>query len=113
MGLSHYEISSGLETKRFNITGRNLTLASSSFFREYLLSVSRLMLLLNPKNAPNNQTFYKAPAYPTASVWKFVGFSFAFWTLPVIHTSIQSYLAHIVLDLPQRPMFVFAFILSD
>jgi hypothetical protein len=61
----------------------------------------------------SGQTINSNPAYPIKNLRKIIGFSFAFWTLPVIYRCLQSYFAHIVLDLPPRPFFILSFILAD
>lgn len=60
-----------------------------------------------------DQTFNKVQAEPVKKSRKFVIFSFAFWTLPVIYRFIQSYLAHIILDVPARLSFTISLILID
>ena len=56
----------------------------------------------------NNETLFKAPAYPTENVWRFVGLSFAFWTIPVIYSCILSYLATSLSGFPLRPLYLIA-----
>ena len=54
----------------------------------------------------NNQTFIKAPTYPTQSLWRFIGLSFAFWTIPVIYSCILSYSASALSNFPLRPLYI-------
>lgn len=51
--------------------------------------------------------------YPTINFRKLFGYSFAFWTLPVISRFIQSYLAHVILVLEPKLSFTLPFILVD
>jgi hypothetical protein len=80
------------------------------FLAEQALGSRRTILL---EDIISVATVERDPADTGTNLKRLVLLSFAFWTIPVMYRFVQSYIAHVVLDLPARLPLTVSYILVD